>query len=223
MNNQRKIIYCDFDGTITKEDSVNQFLSLFADKKWLEVEDKWLNGEITSRQCMLEQVNLVPELPENAVKNYIDSIEIDDYFVEFYNFLKNHGCELVILSDGFDLFIKETLKRHNLTEIKYFANKLTVKNNKLNIEFENGSPTCKKSSGTCKCSKVEIENFYYIGDGFSDACISKKATTLFAKKNLKTYCDKNKIDYVAFETFKDIMDYLILKGGLNAKLNYVNC
>ena len=221
MDNQ-KIIYCDFDGTITKEDSVNKFLSLFADEKWLEVEDRWINGEIGSRQCLLEQVNLVPELPENALKEYIDSIEIDDYFVSFYNFLKKEGYELVILSDGFDFFIKETLERHNLTEIKYFANNLTVNNNKLSIGFNSENTTCERDSGTCKCSKIEVEKFYYIGDGLSDACIAGKANTLFAKKNLKKYCDEKEIDYIDFETFEDILGYFARKGELNAKLNYIN-
>ena len=221
MNNQN-IIYCDFDGTITKEDSVNKFLSLFADEKWLEVEDRWMNGEIGSKECLQEQVNLIPELPENILKNYINSIEIDDYFVSFYNFLKKNGYELVILSDGFDLFIKETLERYNLNEIKYFANTLTVKNNKLMIDFNNGNPNCKNTSGTCKCSKIEIENFYYIGDGLSDACVARKAAKLFAKKNLKKYCDEQKIDYINFETFEEILGYFARKGELNAKLNYIN-
>lgn len=218
----KKIIYCDFDGTITKEDSVNQFLSRYADLKWLEVEERWINGEIGSRQCLLEQVNLVPALPENVFQNYVDSIEIDEYFVSFYNFLKKNGYELVILSDGFDLFIRETLKKYNLTEIKYFANTLTIENNKLKLDFNNGNPNCKNTSGTCKCSKAIIENFYYIGDGLSDACISKKAATLFAKKNLKKYCDENKINYIPFETFEDILAYFAQKGELNAKLNYIN-
>ena len=221
MNNQN-IIYCDFDGTITKEDSVNKFLSLFADKKWLEVEDRWINGKIGSRQCLLEQVDLLPALPENILQNYIDSIEIDDYFISFYNFLKKHNYELVILSDGFDMFIQKTLAKYNLTDIKYFANTLTVKNNKLSMEFNNGNPNCENTSGTCKCSKTEIESFYYIGDGLSDACIAKKATKLFAKKNLKKYCDEQKIDYINFETFEEILGYFARKGELNAKLNYIN-
>ena len=213
MNNQN-IIYCDFDGTITKEDSVNKFLSLFADEKWLEVEDRWISGEIGSKQCLFEQANIL--------QNYIDSIEIDDYFISFYNFLKKHNYELVILSDGFDLFIKKTLARYNLTDIKYFANNLTVKNNKLKINFNNGNPGCENSSGTCKCSKITVKDFYYIGDGLSDACVSRKATKLFAKKNLKKYCDEQKIGYINFETFEEILGYFARKGELNAKLNYIN-
>lgn len=203
----KSIIYCDFDGTVTKEDSVNKFLTLFADKKWLEVEEQWIQGEIGSKECLSKQVELVPALSDEELMGYVNSIEIDDYFVEFYNFLKNCNVELVILSDGFDFFIEKTLEKHNLQDIKYFANSLIVNDNKLSLEFNFNNPNCKNGSGTCKCNRTKIEDFCYIGDGLSDACIANKAGKLFAKNNLKKYCDKEKIDYINFETFKDILGH----------------
>lgn len=237
----KNIIYCDFDGTVTKEDSVNKFLTLFAAEEWLEVEEQWVQGKIGSKECLAKQVALVPALPEEELMGYVNSIEIDDYFVDFYNFLKECGIELVVLSDGFDFFIQKTFEKHGLDEIKYFANTLVINNNKLSLEFNNHNSSCKNGSGTCKCSKTQIEDFCYIGDGLSDACIAKKAGKLFAKKSLKKYCDKEKIDYINFGTFEDILlhlseemgfainkenkDTLLYfpgKGDLNAKFNYVN-
>ena len=52
------VVFSDFDGTITKEDTLNKFLRVYADKKWLEIEDKWLNGEIGSKECIEEYINV---------------------------------------------------------------------------------------------------------------------------------------------------------------------
>ena len=38
-------IFCDFDGTITQEDTLNKFLRVYADKKWLELEEEWISGK----------------------------------------------------------------------------------------------------------------------------------------------------------------------------------
>lgn len=46
--------FCDFDGTITKEDTLNKFLRVYAKTDWLEVEEKWMNGAIGSKQCIEE-------------------------------------------------------------------------------------------------------------------------------------------------------------------------
>ena len=39
-------IYLDFDGTITKNDTVNSFFKTFADIEWLKVEQDWIDGKI---------------------------------------------------------------------------------------------------------------------------------------------------------------------------------
>lgn len=213
--NALKTIYCDFDGTISKEDSVYKFLSLFADKKWLEVESLWQKEQISSKECLEKQVALLPKMEQKTFDDYVDAIEIDEYFIEFYKFLKMRNIELIILSDGFDLFIKKTLERNGLGEIKYYANSLFYKNNQFDIKFNNYNPACNIQSGSCKCSQVKEKNFYYIGDGLSDVCIAKKAQQLFAKSNLKKYCERKNINHISFNTFEDILDEL-QKGEINA-------
>ena len=44
------ILFIDFDGTISKRDVIDQILEEFADDRWLEVEERWVKGEISSRQ-----------------------------------------------------------------------------------------------------------------------------------------------------------------------------
>lgn len=208
-------IYCDFDGTISKDDSVNKFLALFADKKWLEIESLWQEQKISSKECITKQVALLPQMDKKTFDDYVNAIEIDEYFIEFYNYLKKRNIELIVLSDGFDLFIQKTLERYGLTEIKYYANSFFYRNNQFEIEFDNYNPACNIQSGSCKCSKVKEKKFYYIGDGLSDVCIAKKAQKLFAKSNLKKYCEKSNIKHVSFDTFEDILDNF-QKGEINA-------
>lgn len=215
-----KTIYCDFDGTITKNDTLTKFFELYADNAWLDIEEDWKNGKIGSKECLRKQLELVSDLSSEILNNYINSIEIDDYFAEFYKVLKSYDIKLVILSDGLDFFIKRTLEKYNLSEIPYFSNSLILNDYTptqicLSVEFNNSNPNCENASGTCKCSKIEDSSFCYIGDGLSDRCIAKKANLLFAKKSLKKYCDDNKIKYIKFETFKDILN--IFEQEMNKK------
>jgi 2,3-diketo-5-methylthio-1-phosphopentane phosphatase len=216
------IVYCDFDGTITKNDCVNKFLSQYADNKWLDIEYQWLEGKIGSKECIKKQMGLIKNISHNELKDFIYSIEIDEYFLDFYNYLNEQNKKLVILSDGFDLFIKETLNIYNISDIKYYANKLLYKNNKFSLLFENSDKNCRTKAGMCKCSKILEEKFIYIGDGLSDSCVADKASLLFAKNKLQRFCDENNINYISFKTFNDILNYFREKGELNAKHNYIN-
>lgn len=214
-------IYCDFDGTISVEDSVNKFFALYANKEWLVVEDLWRAGEISSRECLSRQVALLENVSEETLEKYIASIEIDEYFTEFCNYVDSLGMKVVVLSDGFEMFIKRVLHRNGLENVEFYSNTLKYIDNKFTVDFNNFNQACSIGAGTCKCSKVKEKDFIYIGDGLSDLCVAKKATKLFAKGSLKNYCDKIGIGYVKFETFSDILENF-QKGEVNATACSVN-
>lgn len=188
MRNIEKI-YCDFDGTITKKDAVNTFFEEFASPKWTESEELWRQGKITSKENAIIQVELVKNLSEADLNNFINTIEIDKYFIDFCKLLSSKNIELIILSDGFDMFIKKTLERYNLSGIRFYANHIYIDNNRLKIEFPHYNKKCDIGSGMCKCNMIKNNKFIYIGDGVSDLCVAKKASTLFATKSLLNYCE----------------------------------
>ena len=201
------VIYCDFDGTITKKDSVNEFLKKYTGDKWLESEKLWIEGKISSKENAIIQVGLLKNISQKQLDDYINSIEIDDYFLDFVDYVKSKNIKLTILSDGFDLFIQKVLERNNL-DIPYYANKLTYKNGEFNIEFPYYNKNCDKKAGMCKCQKIKENSFCYIGDGTSDLCIAKKADFLFASKNLHKFCKENNIKHVYFTSFCNIIESL---------------
>ena len=205
----RKIeaIYCDFDGTITKKDSVNNFFEMYASANWIDSEKLWIEGKISSKENAIIQVGLINNVTQKQFDDYIDAIEIDDYFLDFVDFVKSNNIKLTILSDGFDLFIQKVLERYNL-DIPFYANKLIYKNSKFSIEFPYYNENCDKKAGMCKCQKVKEDKFCYIGDGTSDLCIASKANLLFASKNLHKYCKENDIKHYHFTSFRNIIDML---------------
>lgn len=200
-------IYCDFDGTITKKDSVNKFLEKYTGNKWLKSEKLWIDGKISSKENAIIQVGLLKNISQKQLDEYINSIEIDEYFLDFVSYVKSKNIKLTILSDGFDLFIKKVLERYNL-DIPYFANKLTYKDGEFSIKFPYYNENCDKKAGMCKCAKVKENSFCYIGDGTSDLCIASKADFLFASKKLHQYCKKNNIKHVPFTSFRNIIEVL---------------
>ncbi len=208
---KENVIFCDFDGTITKEDTIYRFLDLFADKKWKEIEDLCIKGKIGSKECMVKQMELVEPLSEEEFGNFINDIEIDECFIDFLRFINDQKIEFYIISDGLDFFISSVLGKYSLNNIKVFSNKLILKNGKLIPSFPFYNHSCRKNSGVCKCSIIEkyknLKKAFYIGDGVSDTCSCTKADIIFAKNYLAGYCTENQVQYIGFNNFKDIHSY----------------
>ena len=63
-------IYCDFDGTITKNDSVNRFFEMYASKNWIDSEKLWIEGKISSRENAIIQVSLLKNVSQQQLDDY---------------------------------------------------------------------------------------------------------------------------------------------------------
>ncbi|MBR1942382.1 2,3-diketo-5-methylthio-1-phosphopentane phosphatase, partial [bacterium] len=60
-------IYCDFDGTVTKKDTVNTFFEKYASPKWLKYEKLWIAGKITSQENAIKQVALLQNISQKKL------------------------------------------------------------------------------------------------------------------------------------------------------------
>ena len=215
------IFVSDFDGTITKTDTLSKFLEDYADPKWLDIENDWRNGLIGSQECLVKQFALIPNLSDKLISDFLDKMEVDEGFFRFCKKAQKRNIPIVILSDGLDYFINKILEKNKLefinviTNHAYFDNKGKYKDEFV-IEFPNDSRHCNNGAGTCKCKAVKnLKKFYkkvvYIGDGASDFCVSKQADILFAKSALAEYCKNNKINFIEYNTYNDIQDVIFKK------------
>lgn len=214
MQAQKIQFVCDFDSTITKQDTIKTFLEIFTGEKWLVAEKLWLDGKIGSRECLKKQVELLPELSIKDIDNFLCSkIDLADGFFEFTKFVKENGHSLFIISDGLDYFIRTVLIQHGIFGVPFYSNRMLIKKRKIAVEFPYSNEACLRKSGTCKCEvykRYEDKNStsVYIGDGLSDCCVSNNINFVFAKDTLLEHCKKQrKNNFREFNDFKDILNY----------------
>jgi 2,3-diketo-5-methylthio-1-phosphopentane phosphatase len=207
-----RILVSDFDGTITKADTLSKFLEDYADPKWLDIENDWRDGKFGSQECLIKQFALVPNLTPSLVESFLDTIEIDEYFIPFCNKAKDAGMPVVVLSDGLDYFINKILEKYKIDFINVITNHAYFNEyGKFIIEFPNESHKCLNNAGTCKCKVVKnlqkrYKTVYYAGDGASDFCVSKHPNIIFAKSALAQHCKNNNINHIQFNNYSKLIE-----------------
>ena len=202
-------IFCDFDGTITTVDATDAVLEEFALPAWREWEARWTSGEISSRDCLARQVDLL-RVDRETLLRFAESLPVDPGIVELARRCGERRVRLTIVSDGLDLVARTILRKNGLLHLPLYANRLSQNDaGAWTLSSPHAERSCESRSGTCKCAVVAglsapgTESIY-IGDGRSDLCVSGKMSTVFAKGWLQRWCKEHGLPHQPFDTLSDV-------------------
>ncbi len=216
------VIFCDFDGTITRVDVTDQILTQLAHPSWREVEQEWVRGLIGSRECLERQIALV-ETSAKELNALIDAIPLDPGFSKFHRFVRKRALPFYVVSDGFDYIIRRVLKRAGIQDAlrsgtNLFASALEIQGRHLAPSFPYSGAPCDHGCATCKAAIIrrlrqERGPVLFIGDGLSDRFAARESDLVFARRQLLAHCREEGIACLPFETFGEIESAL---GGMLA-------
>ncbi len=220
MDKSRLAVICDFDGTITKMDVGHQIYTRFGDERWLEINKRWRRGEISSKECLIREYELI-DADEHEVVKHILKMEIDPGFVELVDICKANSIPIAVASDGFDFYIKAVLEKYGLENMEVFCNEMKFNGRKVELAF----PYYEQGCGVCgNCKRLHVENFkndsrtvIYVGDGLSDKFAAKAADVVFAKDELMEYLIDSDVEFIEFDELKDVTQWMkeLLSGRID--------
>jgi 2-hydroxy-3-keto-5-methylthiopentenyl-1-phosphate phosphatase len=206
----KKLILCDFDGTISLEDMGYVLINRFSSGNWEEIDREFCQGNIGSK----EAYSRIAKILKGNKKDFLDVIrdhsKIDPNFSAFYQYCRENDIEVKIVSDGLDSYIREVLEIHHLAEIPFYANHTQFPAGKgIEFSFPYANEEC-GLCGTCKKRLVqahrnEYHPILFIGDGLSDRCAAQEADFVFAKDFLYTHCIERDITCHFFRDFHEIL------------------
>lgn len=218
MKNFRLKIFCDFDGTITRNDVWLNSLARFIDDKTelKRICDEFVAGRLSSKTTSELHLRLIRNFNKDLFKEYLADEEIDPEFAGFVDFCKQNSHGLYIVSSGLDFYISDILDRYKIS-VPFFGNRMIFDEDTGELTYEasysdeycSDCATCKRNILLTNTNDLGGEVSVYIGDGASDYCVSSYADIVFAKGKLASYCWKNNITYFEFTGFNDIRKKLI--------------
>lgn len=213
IKQSKPVVFCDFDGTITRSDVTDLVLSQLAHPSWREVEQEWVRGLIGSRECLERQMALV-EASTAELDALIDTVDVDSGFSSFYQSVRRRAVPFYVMSDGFDYIVHRVLKRAGLNggirhQPRLFASVLRINGRRMRTAFPYAASACDHGCATCKPAIMRQLSrgrypVIFIGDGLSDRFAVEEADQIFARARLFAYCREKGIPCRLFETFADV-------------------
>lgn len=211
------VLFSDFDGTITLQDSTVALVNLYGSELNQRDEELFIGGKITNREAIQRHYRTMLLSPEKYY-GVMYSMELDPGFKQFYQAVKASGFELSVLTGSAAEGVRNYLVKNGFEDIVVYGNELRVENGAVILypEDEIHETLCQKGPcAHCKSkhlakAKREGKKVIYIGDGITDLCAATHADLLFAKGVLAQRCAKSGMAFERFESFDDLYRYFFM-------------
>ncbi len=205
---------CDFDGTISPRDIGAAFAERFspegASARVPELE-AWLAGRVGHRELTRAQCAHVRAREDEALA-FTRGFRLDPRFAPFVREALGRGDAVMVVSEGFDFYLRDHLVREGLGELPWAANRLVFgPDDRVTPEFPFADPAC-DDCGNCKAQHVRRYRSYgyftvLVGDGASDRHGAAAADAVLARGSLLTWCREQGIAHEAVADFGDVAEY----------------
>ena len=209
----KTLVQCDFDGTVTEEDTSFFLLDAFAQGDWRRLLREYKEHRISVGEFNTRAFAMVKADKPALLEALEGKIKVRAGFHELVNYCRRRGFRFVIVSNGLDFYIEATLKDLGLKNIEVHAAKACFHPEGMEVQYV--GPDGKRLDDGVKeaYTKSFLKLGYrviYVGNGDSDFAPAKYAHHVFATGELLAYCRENNLNYKPFENFIDIVRYIDL-------------
>lgn len=208
----KRIVFCDFDGTITEEETFVAMLKKFAPEISAQLLPEIYALRLTLRDGVRKMVESIPSTSYPEIIEFMRPQPMRRGFVELLDFLDTKQVPLVVVSGGLTGMVKTVLGDLVSRVHAIHAFDVDTSNPYLRVQS-------KFEDGTELVSKVRVLELYQadekisIGDSVTDLNMALATPVVFARDRLAQYLDERQKKYILWNDFFDIRDRLLDSWG----------
>jgi 2-hydroxy-3-keto-5-methylthiopentenyl-1-phosphate phosphatase len=220
----QSIVFCDFDGTITEQETLEKVFNKFAPEIWQPVRKELTSGKITVRQAVTKTINTIEASWYDDILDYTLNFSIRPGFEALLDFLESRNVPMVVLSGGIRGMVETRLGNLINRMHAVFAADVDTSGQYLRaISAYEGKTELVDKARVMKL--FNIKEKIAIGDGITDFNMARTADLVFARAELARFMNENNISYTPWSDFFDICEHLKahFSGSREEVINKKNC
>ncbi|MCQ4638383.1 HAD-IB family phosphatase [Anaerovorax odorimutans] len=201
-----KILFIDFDGTITSEDTLDGVLQRLVPRELYEEKAAaMMSGELTLAQVVREGFESIPSDQFPKIFEYLDTVPMREGFTQLLDTADQLNIPVVVISGGLRQMIERKIGhlRDRLLGMHYVELDLSGPNMQLRSDYEEGAEILAK---TRVMEQYDYKTALCIGDSYTDINMAAKSDVVFARDKLAQILDQKGISYTPWKDFYDVAE-----------------
>lgn len=202
-----RIVFCDFDGTITAEETFVAVLKRFAPELAAQLIPQMYSRQLTLRQGVRQILESIPSSSYAEIIEFTKPQKIRPGFQELLDWLESKKVPIVVISGGLRGMV-EVVLGNLLPRIQaIYAIDVDTSGSHLRVvsEYEGGTELVNKVQVMAQYPDVEK---IAIGDSITDLNMALETPIVFARDRLAQYLDEQQKPYIPWNDFFEVRDYL---------------
>jgi len=207
MNDGKRIVFCDFDGTLTVEDTFVKVCRHFAADTVDRMLREIFKGQLSLKDGIRQIVESIPSSRYPDMLDFVNGTPLREGVVEFLDFLQQRGIPFVVISGGLHGLVLRQLGALASRAERIYAAEVNADGEYLRVisSFEEGDELVNK---TKIMASYRYEDAVALGDGVTDQGMAMAASLVFARKHLAAFLDKRGKAYETWNDFHDVKKVL---------------
>jgi 2-hydroxy-3-keto-5-methylthiopentenyl-1-phosphate phosphatase len=203
------ILFLDFDGTITTEDTLDGCMRRYIDPEFYqEKAEEMLAGKLTLADVVHLGFSNIPSEKLPDLLEYVRSISIRPGFAELLDAMSECGIPVVIISGGLQPYVEEKLKPYQdkLLAVHSVGLDLSGQFMRLVSDYEGNGEIVQK---TLIMAQYDYRHGICVGDSYTDINMAKNAQTVFARDKLADILGKLGKPFIPWKDFYEVRDSIL--------------
>ncbi|MEH2069238.1 MAG: HAD-IB family phosphatase [Nostoc sp.] len=203
----KRIVFCDFDGTITVQETFVAVLKKFAPELSAKLIPEMYAQRLTLREGVREILQSIPSSSYSEILEFTRKEPMRPGFIELLDFLDSQEVPLVVVSGGLREMVEIVLGATQQRVYAIHAVDVDTSDTLLKVHSD-------FQGETELVAKVQVMAEYpadekiAIGDSITDLNMGLQASVIFARDRLAEYFNEYQKPYIPWNNFSDIRDYL---------------
>lgn len=205
MNKQ--IVFCDFDGTITVEETFVAVFKKFSPELSAQLLPEMYARRVTLREGVRKILESIPSSSYGEILEFTQPQPIRQGFSELLDFLEFQKVPLVVVSGGLRGMVEVVLDSLVQRVHAIYAIDVDISGSHLKVHSD-------YEGGTEMVAKVQVMAEYpadqkiAIGDSLTDLNMALEASVVFARSGLAKYLNEYQKPYIPWNDFLEVRNYL---------------
>jgi 2-hydroxy-3-keto-5-methylthiopentenyl-1-phosphate phosphatase len=202
-----QIIFVDFDGTVTSEETLSGAVMRLNPQGLSSTMERMLSEELTLAEGLNMIFASIPSSRFREIEDYIRTVPARPGFGEFLTYCNGAKVPVVIISGGLTQMVDITLAPYRDLILDVYSVLLDTSGDTMRMvsEYGNGREFMDKIR---IMDKYEYRKAICIGDGYTDFDMAKNSDMVFARDHLAEHLTEENITFYPWNDFFDIIEVM---------------